>query len=127
MVCGEADDLRTDAGFFASWLKPLRKAEWVVYAKRPFAGPGAVLAYLSRYTHRVAIAKPTSHAAGRMSAMSQYATLGIEKFGAVFAIRCCRPRRPVHQKQTLLIHGIVRRRWMSLINPTRIGVARFGM
>lgn len=34
---------------------PLRKTEWVVYAKRPFAGPTAVLAYLSRYTHRVAI------------------------------------------------------------------------
>jgi hypothetical protein len=34
----------------------LRKAEWVVYAKRPFGGPEAVLAYLSRYTHRVAIA-----------------------------------------------------------------------
>ena len=36
-------------------LAPLRKIEWVVYAKRPFAGPEAVLAYLSRYTHRVAI------------------------------------------------------------------------
>src|ERR1019366_8441777 len=34
---------------------PLRECEWVVYAKRPFAGPEAVLAYLSRYTHRVAI------------------------------------------------------------------------
>ena len=34
---------------------PLRQCEWVVYAKRPFAGPEAVLAYLSRYTHRVAI------------------------------------------------------------------------
>jgi hypothetical protein len=34
----------------------LRKLEWVVYAKRPFAGPEAVLTYLSRYTHRVAIA-----------------------------------------------------------------------
>src|SRR5262252_6696268 len=41
---------------FAAYLAPLRKAEWVVYAKRPFAGPQAVLAYLSRYTHRVAIA-----------------------------------------------------------------------
>ena len=40
---------------FADWLTPLRKCEWVVYAKRPFAGPAAVLAYLSRYTHRVAI------------------------------------------------------------------------
>jgi hypothetical protein len=40
---------------FARHHSPLRKIEWVVYAKRPFAGPEAVLAYLSRYTHRVAI------------------------------------------------------------------------
>jgi len=40
---------------FITWLRPVRKCEWVVYAKRPFAGPDAVLAYLSRYTHRVAI------------------------------------------------------------------------
>jgi len=44
-----------DAAAFATWLAPLRQIEWVVYAKRPFAGPEAVLAYLSRYTHRVAI------------------------------------------------------------------------
>jgi Putative transposase len=37
-------------------LDPLRRSEWVVYAKRPFAGPTQVLAYLARYTHRVAIA-----------------------------------------------------------------------
>jgi hypothetical protein len=41
---------------FATYLAPTRTAEWVVYAKRPFAGPTAVLAYLARYTHRVAIA-----------------------------------------------------------------------
>jgi hypothetical protein len=46
----------SDARAFAAWLAPLRQCEWVVYAKRPFAGPAAVLAYLSRYTHRVAIA-----------------------------------------------------------------------
>ena len=40
---------------FTAYLAPSRKAEWVVYSKRPFGGPGAVLAYLSRYTHRVAI------------------------------------------------------------------------
>ena len=45
-----------DAKAFARTLAPLRKIEWVVYAKPPFAGPEAVLAYLSRYTHRVAIA-----------------------------------------------------------------------
>jgi hypothetical protein len=44
-----------DAGAFAAWIAPLRKSEWVVYAKPPFGGPEAVLAYLSRYTHRVAI------------------------------------------------------------------------
>jgi len=44
-----------DSKHFAQWLAPMRQCEWVVYAKRPFAGPEAVLAYLSRYTHRVAI------------------------------------------------------------------------
>jgi hypothetical protein len=45
-----------DPQALAAYLAPLRRAEWVVYAKRPFGGPQAVLAYLSRYTHRVAIA-----------------------------------------------------------------------
>ncbi|MDD4945188.1 MAG: transposase, partial [Rhodoferax sp.] len=51
---GEYAEL-ADAKTFAKWLSPMGKCEWVVYAKRPFAGPAAVLAYLSRYTHRVAI------------------------------------------------------------------------
>src|SRR5246127_2511259 len=45
----------TDAKAFAAFLAPLRRKRWFVYSKRPFAGPKAVLAYLSRYTHRVAI------------------------------------------------------------------------
>ena len=45
----------SDPTTFADWLAPLRECEWVVYAKRPFASPEAVLAYLARYTHRVAI------------------------------------------------------------------------
>ncbi|WP_244555059.1 transposase, partial [Mesorhizobium prunaredense] len=40
---------------FLRHLSPIRKKRWVVYAKAPFAGPEAVLAYLSRYTHRVAV------------------------------------------------------------------------
>ena len=44
-----------DATAFAEWAAALRKIDWVVYAKPPFGGPEAVLAYLSRYTHRVAI------------------------------------------------------------------------
>jgi hypothetical protein len=51
------DDLASlaEADAFAARLAPVRRVEWVVYAKRPFAGPGQVLAYLSRYTHRIAI------------------------------------------------------------------------
>jgi hypothetical protein len=51
---GAHADLSARAAF-AAFLAPLRTVEWVVYAKRPFGGPEAVLAYLARYTHRVAI------------------------------------------------------------------------
>jgi len=51
---GDHADL-ADRPAFNAFLDPLRKTDWVVYAKEPFAGPKAVLAYLSRYTHRVAI------------------------------------------------------------------------
>jgi hypothetical protein len=44
-----------DRRAFLRHLSPVRRKRWVVYAKPPFAGPEAVLAYLSRYTHRVAI------------------------------------------------------------------------
>jgi len=56
-----------DAQAFAAYLAPLRRTEWVVYAKRPFGGPQAVLAYLSRYTHRVAIANSRLIACDRTS------------------------------------------------------------
>jgi hypothetical protein len=51
-------DLATlvDKTAFDRYLKPLRNIDWVVYAKEPFAGPRQVLRYLSRYTHRIAIA-----------------------------------------------------------------------
>jgi hypothetical protein len=59
----DADKLRfygsmahlSDRGAFLRHIAPVKKKPWVVYAKPPFAGPKAVLAYLSRYTHRVAI------------------------------------------------------------------------
>ncbi|ETX13021.1 transposase [Roseivivax halodurans JCM 10272] len=51
---GELERL-AQANAFAAWLAPFRKVEWVVYAKPPFGGPKAVLAYLGQYTHRVAI------------------------------------------------------------------------
>ncbi len=49
-------DPLSDPRSFRAYLAPLRKSKWVVYAKQPFAGPAQVLAYLARYTHRVAIA-----------------------------------------------------------------------
>jgi hypothetical protein len=51
---GELEGLRGREAF-AAHLAPLKKKKWFVYAKSPFAGPEAVLAYLARYTHRVAI------------------------------------------------------------------------
>ena len=51
---GELDGLRHQQTFTA-YLAPLRRKNWFLYAKPPFAGPEAVLAYLARYTHRVAI------------------------------------------------------------------------
>ena len=51
---GDRADL-ADTKAFAAFLAPLKRKRWFVYSKRPFAGPKAVLAYLSRYTHRVAI------------------------------------------------------------------------
>jgi hypothetical protein len=67
---------------FAAYLAPLRKIEWVVYAKRPFGGPQAVLAYLSRYTHRVAIANSrliTSDDAGVTFRWKDYRAKGRER------------------------------------------------
>jgi hypothetical protein len=52
---GEIEGLRRREAF-AAHLAPLKRKKWFVYAKPPFSGPEAVLAYLARYTHRVAIA-----------------------------------------------------------------------
>jgi hypothetical protein len=51
-----AHTMLDDQMAFNRYLVPVRRIDWVVYAKRPFAGPSSVLRYLSRYTHRIAIA-----------------------------------------------------------------------
>src|SRR6202162_3415761 len=53
-----------DRSSFLDYLAPTRATEWVVYAKRPFAGPEQVLDYVGRYTHRVAISNNRLYAAG---------------------------------------------------------------
>src|ERR1700730_14580750 len=63
---------------FAAFLAPLRKAEWVVYAKKPFGGPHVVLAYLSRYTHRVAISNRRLISADEASVTVKWKNYGIE-------------------------------------------------
>ncbi len=86
----------TDASAFADWLAPLKKCEWVVYAKRPFAGPKAVLAYLSRYTHRVAIAN------SRLIAMDEH--------GVTFRWKDYRTKgKTRHKTMTLTTDEFIRR------------------
>jgi hypothetical protein len=61
-----------DTNAFAAFLVPLRRSEWVVYSKEPFGGPEAVLAYLARYTHRVAISNHRLIAADAVGVTFKY-------------------------------------------------------
>ncbi|MCP5080296.1 MAG: IS91 family transposase, partial [Alphaproteobacteria bacterium] len=89
---------------FTDWLKPLRQCEWVVYAKRPFAGPKAVLAYLSRYTHRVAIAN------SRLVSLNQK--------GVTFNWKDYRNRQRYRHKTMTLTTGEFIRRFLIHVLPT---------
>jgi hypothetical protein len=81
---------------FAAFLTPLKKTKWFVYAKRPFAGPKAVLAYLSRYTHRVAI--------------SNRRLLSADERGITFKVKDYRIEGPGRYKtMTLDPHEFIRR------------------
>jgi hypothetical protein len=93
-----------DASVFAGWLTPLRQCEWVVYAKRPFAGPAAVLAYLARYTHRVAIAN------SRLIAM--------DKQGVTFRWKDYRAKGKTKYKTMTLSTGEFMRRFLLHVLPT---------
>jgi hypothetical protein len=81
---------------FLRHLAPVRKKRWVVYAKPPFAGPEAVLAYLSRYTHRVAISN------GRL--------IAFDEAGVTFRYKDYRRDGPERQRiMTLAPHEFIRR------------------
>jgi hypothetical protein len=94
----------TDAAAFANWLAPLKKCEWVVYAKRPFAGPEAVLAYLSRYTHRVAIAN------SRLIALNER--------GVTFRWKDYRAKGKTRHKTMTLSTGEFMRRFLLHVLPS---------
>ena len=85
-----------DPKAFTDLLAPLRRIDWVVYAKRPFAGPQAVLAYLSRYTHRVAIANSR--------------LIGFDQAGVTFRWKDYRAKGPDRRKvMTLATDEFIRR------------------
>ena len=63
-----------DAAAFRAWLTDLRRQAWVVYCTPPFAGPAHVLAYLGRYTHRVAICNDACSPSSRVASASAGAT-----------------------------------------------------
>lgn len=69
-----------DADAFTAFLAPLRRCEWVVYAKKPFGGPEQVLAYLSRYTHRVAISNRRLVSANAATVTFKYKDYRIDGF-----------------------------------------------
>jgi Putative transposase/Transposase zinc-binding domain len=88
---------------FAAFLAPLRKAEWVVDAKKPFGGPQAVLAYLSRYTHRVAI--------------SNRRLISADKTGVTFKWKDYRIEGPDRYKTMTLPTGEFIRRFLTHVLP----------
>jgi hypothetical protein len=88
---------------FTDWLKPMRQIDWAVYAKRPFAGPAAVLAYLSRYTHRVAIAN------SRLIAMDEQ--------GVTFKWKDYRAKERVRHKTMTLAPDEFMRRFLLHVLP----------
>lgn len=101
LFCGKLNTLQT-ADHFSNYLARFRKRAWVVYAKAPFSGPDAVLAYLSRYTHRVAI--------------SNSRLLKLDTRGVTFRYKDY--RRQDHDRQsvmTLTAHEFIRRFLMHVL------------
>jgi hypothetical protein len=99
---------------FAAFLKPLRDIDWVVYAKRPFAGPEAVLAYLSRYTHRVAIAN------SRLIALDEEQVTF--KWKDYRAKGRCR-----HKRMTLPVQEFMRRFLLHVLPPGFHRIRHYGL
>ena len=103
-----------DPQAFAAYLAPLRSSDWVVYAKRPFAGPAAVLAYLSRYTHRVAISN------SRLMACDQR--------GVTFKWKDYRAKRRARYKtMTLATPEFIRRFLIHVLPPGFHRIRHYGL
>ena len=95
---------RQDRCAWTRYLVPVRQAEWVVYAKRPFAGPQQVLDYVGRYTHRVAI--------------SNHRLLDIENGNVRFTYQDYRADPPQSLNTMTLAAGEFIRRFLLHVLPT---------
>jgi Putative transposase len=103
-----------DTKAFAAFLAPLRKTDWVVYAKEPFGGPQAVLAYLSHYTHRVAI--------------SNRRLIAADESGVTFKWKDYRIEGPTRYKtMTLPTHEFIRRFLMHVLPKGVHRIRHYGL
>jgi hypothetical protein len=99
---------------FAAFLKRQRRAEWVVYAKAPFGGPEAVLAYLARYTHRVAISNRRLIKADADGVTFKYKDYRVEGSGR-------------HKTMTLATHEFIRRFLMHVLPKSFHRIRHYGL
>jgi hypothetical protein len=103
-----------NAKAFAVFLAPLRKTRWFVYSKRPFGGPKAVLAYLARYTHRIAI--------------SNRRLLGVNDRGVTFKVKDYRVEGPGrYTTMTLATHEFIRRFLMHVLPKGLHRIRHYGL
>ena len=103
-----------DKRAFKRFLAPLRRREWVVYSKEPFAGPQAVLRYLSRYTHRVAI--------------SNRRLVAADANGVAFRWKDYRINEPNRWKtMTLTAHEFIRRFLMHVLPKGFHRIRHYGL
>ena len=103
-----------DTRAFKRYLRPVRRRKWFVYAKRPFAGPKAVLAYLSRYTHRVAI--------------SNRRLISANQTGVTFRVKDYRRNDPArYTTMTLRPYEFIRRLLMHVLPKGLHRIRHYGL
>jgi predicted Zn-ribbon and HTH transcriptional regulator len=99
---------------FAAYLAPLRRINWYVYSKPPFGGPKAVLAYLSRYTHRVAI--------------SNRRLITFDQHGVTFRYKdYCADGRARYKRMTLVTDEFIRRFLMHVLPKGLHRIRHYGL
>lgn len=104
----------SDPVLFARWLRRCRRHKWVVYAKRPFAGPQAVLAYLCRYTHRVGI---TNHRIEELDLVHQTVTFRYKDYAHESGVR----------SMTLSLDEFLRRFCLHILPPRFVKIRYYGL